>query len=93
MRATRKSKIMSTATKTDNFIGWIGALSVVSAYIVLTFEFAEPKSFIYNILNFIGGTCLCYRVWIDRNYSNVFLEIIFIGVAVYALGRLLIQNV
>lgn len=75
------------ATKTDNFIGWIGALLVVASYALLTWEVLEPKSVYYNAMNFFGGVCLCYRVWIDKNYSNVFLEVIFIGVAIYALGR------
>ncbi len=78
------------ATKYDNFIGWIGALSVVTAYALLTFELTNPKEVLYNTLNLVGGVCLCYRVWIDRNYSNVFLEIVFIAVAVYALAKIIL---
>lgn len=76
-------------TKRDNFIGWIGALSVVTAYALLTFDFTDSAAVLYNALNLVGGTCLCYRVWLDRNYSNVFLEVIFVGVAVFALSRTL----
>jgi uncharacterized membrane protein YhaH (DUF805 family) len=78
------------ATKRDNFIGWIGALSVVAAYALLTFEVTGAKDVLYNVLNLIGGICLCYRVWIDRNYSNVFLEIVFVSVALYALAKILV---
>ncbi len=76
------------ATRLDNFIGWVGALLVVSAYIVLTWDIADSKSLLYNLMNLIGGAALGYRVWVDRNYSNLFLEVIFVGVAIYALMRL-----
>lgn len=80
------------ATKTDNFIGWIGAFSVVSAYTLLTFEFAVPDSVLYNGLNLIGGLFLGYRVWVDRNYSNVFLEVVFVSVALYALAKIFLLS-
>ena len=77
-------------TKRDNFIGWIGALSVVTAYALLTFNFTDSATVLYNALNLLGGACLLYRVWLDRNYSNVFLEVIFVAVAVFALLRTII---
>ncbi len=74
-------------TSHQDIIGWFGAVLVVCAYALLTLTHLTQTSIIYNLMNLIGGLFLGYRVWVDRNYSNVFLEVIFVGIALYALLR------
>ena len=81
---------MMNTHKINNGIGWFGALMVVGAYFLLTFEFVDPSGFAFNMMNLLGGIGLGWRVWIDRNYSNFFLEIIFVAVAVYALIKIIL---
>lgn len=71
--------------KLNNTIGWISAFFIVTAYFLLSIEIVEPDGFYYNILNLTGGIGLAYRVWVDKNYSNLFLEIIFISIAIKSL--------
>lgn len=71
--------------KINNLIGILGALFIVSAYFLMAFNHISSKSFNYNFLNLIGGVCLAYRVYLDRNYSNFILEIIFIIIAIKSL--------
>ena len=67
--------------RVKDFIGWISALLIVLAYFLLSNQLADSKSLMYNGLNLIGGIGLAYRVWLDKNYSNFVLEIVFILIA------------
>ena len=67
--------------RVNDFIGWISALLIVIAYFLLSNQLADSKSLMYNGLNLIGGIGLAYRVWLDKNYSNFVLEIVFILIA------------
>lgn len=68
-----------------NIVGWVGVLFILSAYVLLTFNIIEHQTPIYHLLNLFGGTLLCWRVYQDKNYANVFLEIVFILIAVIGL--------
>ena len=63
-------------------IGWIGAFLVVLAYFLMTIDIINSKDIYYNIINLIAGVMLGYRVWLDKNYSNFAVEIIFICIAI-----------
>tara|TARA_R110001606_G_scaffold117492_2_gene246992 strand:- start:228 stop:446 length:219 start_codon:yes stop_codon:yes gene_type:complete len=63
-------------------IGWIGAFLVVLAYFLMTIDIINSKDISYNIINLIAGVMLGYRVWLDKNYSNFAVEIIFICIAI-----------
>jgi len=67
--------------RVNDFIGWISALLIVLAYFLLSNQLTDSKSLMYNGLNLVGGIGLAYRVWLDKNYSNFILEIIFILIA------------
>ena len=64
-----------------NIIGWTSAFLVVLAYGLLSFEAVTSQSITYNLINLFGGIGLAWRVYIDKNYSNFALEIIFIFIA------------
>lgn len=74
-------------TKIDQVIGWVGAFLIVLAYLLLTLEVIVAKDIAYNMMNLVGGGLIAYRVWVDRNYSNLFLEIVFVTVAIIALAK------
>lgn len=74
-------------TKFDKVIGWIGAFLIVLAYFLLTFEFVVSHDILYNMMNLVGASLMAYRVWVDRNFSNLALEIVFIIIALFALAK------
>ncbi len=67
--------------KLINFIGWLSALLIIIAYFLLSFQVISFKDTTYNLLNLIGGCGLAYRVYLDRNWSNFALEVVFILIA------------
>ena len=73
---------MSHKKDTDNIIGIYGAAFIVVAYFSMAFNYLSSQSVEYNFLNLMGGICLAYRVYQDKNYSNFILELIFIIIAI-----------
>lgn len=71
--------------KHKNLIGWCSAFLIVSAYYFLSVGLLNHDAKIYNLMNLVGGIGLAYRVWLDRNYSNFILEIIFVLIALKSL--------
>lgn len=63
-------------------IGWLAVVFIIWAYALMTLDAIDAKGFWYNFLNLLGGAGLAWRVWQDRNYSNFFLEVIFMLIAV-----------
>lgn len=64
-----------------NAIGWIGAFCILLAYFFLSFNYLKQTDISYNVLNFYGGMCLAFRVYLDKNWSNFWLEVIFCLIA------------
>ena len=81
---------MKQVSSLQSFIGWVGALSIVMAYFTLTMDWLSSDDIAYNMLNLAGGALLGYRVYLDRNWANLFLELFFISVALFALAQILL---
>ena len=81
---------MKKISSLQNIIGWIGSISLVLAYTLLTFEVVGQKDLLFNGMQLLGGLALGYRVWLDRNWSNLALEVFFVAVAVYAIAKVII---
>jgi len=65
-------------------VGWLGAVSLVTAYSLLVLDMVSAKSTLFNSMQLFGGVSLAYRVWLDKNWSNLALNIFFSCVATYA---------
>ena len=70
-----------------NLIGWIAVLLIIIAYFSITADLISSKDVSYNLLNLVGGILLAWRVYQDKNYSNLALEIAFIVIAIVALTK------
>lgn len=68
-------------------VGWIGTVILFTAYAANSWGFIESTGLIYSISNLIAATLLGIRVYVDRNWSNLALEIFFGIVAIISLFR------
>jgi hypothetical protein len=68
-------------------IGWAGTVLLIVAYALNSFGLIESQSLLYPTLNILAGAFLGFRVFADRNYSNLILEFFWIGVAIISLIR------
>lgn len=68
-------------------IGWCGTLLLMLTYMLNIFGVISAQSFLYLIVNLLAALFLGIRVYRDRNYSNVFLEIFWATIAIIGLVR------
>lgn len=68
-------------------IGWIGTVILFTAYALNSWGFIESTGPIYGFSNLIAAILLGIRVYADRNWSNLVLEIFFGFIAITSLIR------
>ena len=75
--------IMKKHGKLIIFLGWIGTILLIGAYILNLYGFLSSAGMTYALINIISGTLLTIRVYYDKDWSllalNFFWAIIPIG--------------
>lgn len=66
-------------------IGWTGTFFLIGAYALNSFGFLDSASVVYPLLNLLAAILLGIRVFADKNYSNLVLEIFWGAIAVIAI--------
>lgn len=78
---------MKLSLKKVKIIGWIGTITLMFAYGINTLGFVESTGPLYATINIIAGVCLGIRVFSDKNWSNLILEIFWIAIALISIIR------
>jgi hypothetical protein len=82
MLKNRKQKTLIEA------FGWVGVLSILMAYALLSFDIVESHSLWYHGLNLFGGVGIIVDALAVKNYQPVVLNIIWALIALYAISKL-----
>lgn len=78
---------MKNTIQCIKIIGWCGTILLMATYLLNILDIISAQSLTYLCLNLIAAVCLGARVYADKNYSNVFLEIFWAGVAIIGIMR------
>lgn len=78
---------MKKISKTVNIIGWTGTIMLITAYTLNSLGIIESTGPIYGGINIIAGTFLGIRVYADRNWANLSLEVFWVGIAIINIIR------
>jgi len=81
MQSTKKTP------KSIVIIGWLGTIILFTAYAANTWGFIEPTGPIYGFSNLIAAIFLGIRVYTDRNWSNLVLEIFWMIIGIVGIIR------
>ena len=66
-------------------IGWAGTTLIITAYTLNSFNYISTQNIIYSLLNLFGAILIGIRVYVNKNWSNVFLEIFWGAVAILSI--------
>lgn len=66
-------------------IGWAGSILIITAYSLNSLGYISAENIIYQILNLFGAILLAIRVFSDREWSMLFLEVFWGAIAVVSL--------
>ena len=70
-----------------DIVGWLGALSVLVAYLMISIGKWEGDSIPYQGFNLIGGVCLIANTLYFGAYPSSLVNLVWVGIAIYTLVR------
>ena len=65
--------------------GWVGAILVLTAYYLISTDKLTSASALFQWLNIIGALGLIIHTIFNHVYPSAFVNVIWVGVAVYSL--------
>ena len=65
-------------------LGWIGVCLILSAYMLVSFEYLLAGSFIYFILNVAGGSSMILYAYYKKSYQPLLLNVVWVTIAVWS---------
>jgi len=68
-----------------DILGWIGAISFLVAYALVSAKKWEGDSLPYQFVNLVGGACLIVNTIYYKAYPSSFLNLVWSCVAVYTI--------
>lgn len=68
-------------------IGWLGTIMLMGAYALNSLGLLVSTGPIYAGINIVAGIFLGIRVCADRNWSNLILEVFWVGIAIINIVR------
>ncbi|OGH85288.1 MAG: hypothetical protein A2493_01560 [Candidatus Magasanikbacteria bacterium RIFOXYC12_FULL_33_11] len=69
-------------------IGWYGAIIILLAYILISFDLMSPNSFLYQLMNVTGAIGLVYYSTLKKDFPTSVLNVFWAFVALVAMIKL-----
>jgi hypothetical protein len=69
--------------------GWLGTISIIGAYALVSFSFIESSSLVYQVLNLFGALGIVFSSYMKKNMQPVILNIFWGLIALIAIVNLL----
>jgi hypothetical protein len=73
-------------------IGWLGAILVLLAYVLISLNKIESSTPSFQWLNLVGAICLIVHTIYNHAYPSAFVNIVWTGVAIYGLIKVRLKD-
>jgi hypothetical protein len=73
-------------------IGWIGSILIILVYGLNSYQKIRSDSFLFYLMNIIGGILLIIYSWYKDAAPNVFINAVWVLIALPAIIKLLLQK-
>lgn len=71
-----------------DILGWVGSVAVIAAYGLNSYQKLKSDSYLFLILNLVGGIFLIIYSYYYTAFANTFINVVWVVIAVPALIRL-----
>lgn len=71
-----------------NIVGWVGSACIILAYVFVSIKRWDAESFVYQLVNLVGGVCLIVNTVYLGAFPSAFVNTMWVGIALFALWRL-----
>jgi TctA family transporter len=68
-------------------IGWIGVVLCTLAYVLLSTKVIRAESLVFQVLNIVGGLCLCVPALETSDMPNTTANLLWMFTGIFGLGR------
>lgn len=75
-----------------DIIGWIGAGSLLTAYLLISNNKVTAKTYLYQNLNILGSLCLITNTYYYGTMALVFLNTVWGIIGLYSLKNIIAEN-
>ncbi len=82
---------MDTKSNIAEIIGWYGAMAILLAFGLVSFEVLEPISFWYQFLNFTGAMGIAYISFKKQSYQPGVLNLVWTIIAFIAIMKMFLE--
>lgn len=72
-----------------DIIGWVASISILTAYALNSYQKIKSDSYLFLILNIIGGVCFVIYTLYLKAYANTFLNVVWVIIAIPALVKVI----
>ena len=69
--------------------GWYGALAILTAYSLMTFDVIDGKGMVFQLLNLTGAIGIIIIAAYKKVAQSIVLNIVWLGVAIFAIFKLI----
>ncbi len=70
-----------------SFLGWIGMILIILAYLLLSSKKLKPNSIVYNSLNLLGGVGIVISAVATKSWPSAILNVIWGIIAIFAIYK------
>jgi hypothetical protein len=77
--------LLFTSRELSTAFGWVGTISYLIAYLLLSINKLKSTQKIYHLLNIVGATGLTYNALVLNDYPNVIVNIVWATIALIAI--------
>ncbi len=74
--------------KIAEILGWYGMVVILIGFILISFDYVNSHSLVYQILNCTGAAGIAINAYIKRDHPAMTLNVLFALVALVSLIRL-----
>ena len=72
----------------NELIGWLGAVTFVTAYLLLSLKVVSANKTFYHYMNAAGGVLMSISTFIVHDRPAFYVNIIWMGIAVLSICRI-----
>ncbi len=83
-------KILEEFDEVHEILGWIGTAMILLAYAFVSFGVLSSQDLAYQLLNLLGALGIVIVSLKKKAYPPAFLNIIWFGIALFAIASLLL---
>ncbi len=73
-------------------VGVIGALTICAAYLAVSVGRVEAEGYAYQGANALGSALLLVSLWFRPNPGAIVIEVLWLAIALFALGRIWLRR-